>query len=175
VKGKALLLGALLVGAAIGASSDATASAPALSLTTTPTIQRLETTVVDTLDPKAQKREPALRFGTAIFNVVVANTGDVELDSVSVVDPASPTCNRTIGVLATGATVSYVCHASNVGRNFTNRMTARGSTQDGIRTLAAATAAVKVRKPHVKGRGKSSIPTIPTTPPTASGGLAFTG
>ena len=154
MRGKALLVGSLLVGAAVAASSDATASAPALSISTTPTIQRVETKVVNRLDAKTQTREPALLFGTATFTVTVANRGDVELDTVSVVDPASPSCDRTIGVLAAGASVSYVCHAPNVGRNFTNQMTASGSTQDGSRTLATATAAVKVRKPH---RRRSTI------------------
>lgn len=164
VKGKALLLGSVLVGAAVATSSDATASAPALSITSTPTIQRLETKVVNS------NHEPVLLFGTATFTVVVANEGDVNLAGVSVVDPASPSCNRTIGALEVGATVSYVCHASKIGRNFTNRMTASASAQDGSRTLATATAAVKVRKPHLKRRGKSNIPAI-----AVGGGLAFTG
>ncbi len=148
VRGKALLVGSLLVGAAVAASSDATASEPALSITSTPTIQRVDTTVVDRLDAKTQTREPVLRFGTATFTVTVANPGDVELDAVSVVDHASPGCNRTIGALAADASISYVCHAPDVGRNFTNRMTASGSTQDGSQTLATATAAVAVQKPH---------------------------
>ena len=150
MRGKALLVGSLLVGAAVAASSDATASAPALSITSTPKIQSVQTKVVDRLDPKNRTRAPALLFGTATFTVTVANPGDVELDAVSVVDSASPSCNRTIGALAAGASTSYVCHAPNVGRNFTNRMTASGSTQDGSRTLATAAAAVKVRKPHRK-------------------------
>jgi hypothetical protein len=165
VKGKALLAGALLVGA-VAASSDATASGPALSITSTPTIQKLDTRIVD------RNHRPALQFGTATFTVSVANTGDVDLAAVSVVDPASPSCNRTIGALAVGASVSYACHAPNVGRNFTNRMTASANTQDGIRTLATSTAAVKVRKPHLKHRGKANIPAIGVY---GSGSLAFTG
>jgi hypothetical protein len=158
VRGKALLVGSLLVGAAVAASSDATASAPALSITSTPTIQRVETKVVNRLDATTRTSEPALLFGTATFTVAVANPGASELDAVSVVDPASPSCDRTIGVLAAGASVSYVCHAPNVGRSFTNRMTVSGSTQDGSRTLATATAAVKVRKPH---RRRSNIIFVP--------------
>ena len=80
----------------------------------------------------------------------------MELDAVSVVDPTSPSCNHSIGALAAGASISYVCQAPNVGRNFTNRMTVSGNTQDGSRALATATAAVKVRKPH-QHRGKSKI------------------
>ena len=150
VRGKALLVGSLLVGAAVAASSDATASAPILSITSTPTIQKVATTVVERFDAKTQKRIPTLQFGTATFTVTVANPGDVELDAVSVVDPAASSCDHTIGTLAADASVSYVCHAPNVGRNFTNRMTVAGSTQDGSRTLATATAAVKVQKPRRK-------------------------
>lgn len=141
MKGRALLVGAVLVGAAVAASSDATASAPALSITSTPTIQKLETKIVN------RNHHFTLRFGTATFTVVVANPGDLDLDAVSVVDPASPSCNRTIGTLAAGASVSYVCRAPNIGRNFTNRLTVSGNTQDGIRTLATTTAAVTVQRP----------------------------
>jgi hypothetical protein len=148
VRGKALLVGSLLVGAAVAASSDATASAPVLSIASTPTLQTVATKVVDRLDTRTEKRVPALLLGTATFTVTVANLGASELDAVSVVDPASPSCDRTIGALAAGASVSYVCHAPNVGRNFTNQMTVSGSTQDGSRTLATATAAVKVQRPH---------------------------
>jgi hypothetical protein len=148
VRGRALIVGALLVGAAVAASSDATASAPALSITSTPTIQQVETKVVDRLDARTHTRVPALLFGTATFTVTAANPGGLELDGVSVVDPASPSCDRTIGVLAAGASLSYVCRAPNVGRDFTNQMTISGSTQDGSRTLATTTVDVKVRKPH---------------------------
>lgn len=160
MKGKALLVGALLAGA-VAASSDATASGPALSITSTPTIQKLATRIVD------RNHQPALLFGTARFSVTVANTGDVDLEAVSVVDPASPSCNRTIGALAAGATVTYACHAPNVGRNFTNRLTASAKTQDGSRTLATTRAAVKVRKPHTKRRN-ADIKIL-------GGTLAFTG
>jgi uncharacterized repeat protein (TIGR01451 family) len=156
VRGKALLVGSLLVGAAVAASSDATASAPAISITTTPTVQNVATRVVERFDAKTGKREASLLFGTATFTVTVANPGDVELDGVSVLDQAAPGCNRTLGALAAGASVSYSCQAPNVGRNLTNRMTVSGSTQDGSRTLATATAAVKVRKPH-QHRGRSKI------------------
>jgi hypothetical protein len=159
VRGKALLFGSLLVGAAVVASSDATASAPALSIVSTPTSQTVATKVISRLDTRTEKREPALLFGTATFTVTLANLGASELGAVSVADPASPSCDRTIGALAAGASVSYVCHAPNVGRDFINVLTASGSTQDGNLTAATTTAYVTVRKPH---RRRS---TIVFTPP----------
>jgi hypothetical protein len=90
-------------------------------------------------------RMPALRLGSATFAVVVTNPGDVALEAVGVLDPASPSCSRTIGALAAGGSVSYICHAPKVGRDFINRMTAVGRAPDGSRTLATTTATVKVK------------------------------
>jgi hypothetical protein len=92
-------------------------------------------------------RMPALRLGSATFAVVVTNPGDVALEAVAVLDPASPSCSRTIGALAAGGSVSYICHAPKVGRDFINRMTVSGRAPDGSRTLATATATVKVKPP----------------------------
>jgi len=166
MEGRALAVGSLIVAAAIGGSSDATASRPAITITTTPTVQKLESQIVGRVDATTHKAIPELVLGTATFEVVVANTGDVELADVTVDDPVAPTCNHRIGTLAPGDSVSYVCHRRNVGRDFVNRLRASGLVPDGLRTLAGAmratgetTAAVAVKAPHRKSR----IPHLPRT------------
>jgi len=58
--------------------------------------------------------------GTAIFEIVVANTGNEALRNVVVTDPLEPACNRTIGNLAIGASNTYTCNSTNVRNAFTN-------------------------------------------------------
>ena len=47
-----------------------------------------------TKNPKAQT---VAKGGTAVFTITVKNNGDVDLTNVTVTDPRSPRCNRTIG------------------------------------------------------------------------------
>lgn len=150
--GRALAVGSLVVAAAIAGSSDATASRPALTITSTPAEQTLETTVVGRIDAQTNRPVFALRFGTATFKVTVKNSGDVDLADVTV-DAASPACDRSIGALAVGESISYVCRIANIGRNLTNRLTASGSEPDavgkpaGLSATAATTATVTVKRP----------------------------
>jgi uncharacterized repeat protein (TIGR01451 family) len=169
---RALAAGSLIVAAAIAGSSDATASRAVITISSTPTVQALDTTVVARLDASRQKPVAALRFGTATFRVVVTNPGDVDLTEVTVDDLAAPGCNRNIGTLAAGASLAYVCRAPNIGRNFTNRLTASGLIPASARTLAgttrataATTAKVTVKEP----RRRSRIPKIFASAPKATG------
>lgn len=57
---------------------------------------------------------------TANFDITVVNTGDVDLDNVTVVDPQSPTCDRAIGQLQVGDSFSYSCQSPDVQTTFTN-------------------------------------------------------
>jgi uncharacterized repeat protein (TIGR01451 family) len=58
--------------------------------------------------------------GTATFTITVLNTGDTTLTDVAVTDALSPNCNKTIGTLAPGQSVSYKCTRPNVTKSFTN-------------------------------------------------------
>ncbi|MFQ5517035.1 MAG: hypothetical protein ACE5E8_05625, partial [Acidimicrobiia bacterium] len=49
-----------------------------------------------------------------VFEIVVTNSGAVDLVDVAVADPAYPQCERVIGDLAVGASVTYECTVSNV-------------------------------------------------------------
>jgi uncharacterized repeat protein (TIGR01451 family) len=68
-------------------------------------------------DPKSQT---VTKGNTATFTITVLNTGDVALTDVVVTDALSPDCNRTIGNLAPGQSVSYKCTRPNVQSSFTN-------------------------------------------------------
>src|SRR5262249_27337584 len=68
-------------------------------------------------DPKAQT---VTSGGTATFTITVLNPGDVALTDVAVTDQKSPNCNKTIGTLAPGQSVSYKCTKPNVTSAFDN-------------------------------------------------------
>jgi len=139
-------------------------SHPALAIATTPKVQTLEMKVV----AKPHTQTPMLVLGTARFTISVTNTSPLELTGVTVSDPRSPRCNRTIGTLAPGEATSYVCSRTNVGRNYTNTSTASGRWPTGARLVAGAPAiatATAVVNAKPKTRRRVHVPHI----------LAFTG
>ena len=93
---------------------------------------------------KNPKSQTVTRGGTANFTITVTNTGDVALTNVTVSDPLSPNCNRTIGTLAPGASSSYTCTRANVTANFTNVAVASG-TAGGTTVTAQDTAPVTAK------------------------------
>ena len=60
------------------------------------------------------------------FEIVVTNTGDEDLFNVEVTDAQVPGCDRFIGDLAAGASVSYTCIAPNVTQGFVNEACVTG-------------------------------------------------
>lgn len=82
--------------------------------------------------------------GTAVFKIVVTNTGNVPLVNVAVTDPMSPDCNVTIGNLAVGASYSYTCSIANVMAGFTNVATVNGKDEKGTPVSDADDAVVEV-------------------------------
>jgi uncharacterized repeat protein (TIGR01451 family) len=93
---------------------------------------------------KNPKSQSITRGGAATFTITVTNTGDVALTNVTVSDPLSPNCNRTIGTLAPGASTSYTCTRANVTANFTNVAVASG-TAGGTTVTAQDTAPVTAK------------------------------
>jgi uncharacterized repeat protein (TIGR01451 family) len=97
-------------------------------------------------DPKSQV---ITRGGTANFKITVTNTGDVALTNVTVSDPLSPNCNRTIGTLNPGQSTSYTCTRANVTASFNNVAVATGHA--GATTVTAQdTAPVTARAAPLK-------------------------
>ena len=75
------------------------------------------------------------------FNIRVENTGDVNLTGVTVTDAQAPDCDRTIGVLADGASTNYSCEVTNVTDGFINSAIATGTSQQGSHVVTDADAA----------------------------------
>ena len=93
-------------------------------------------------DPKAQTIGQG---GTATFKITVTNPGDVTLTDVSVNDPHSPDCNKSLGTLAVGASKSYTCTKDNVTAAFENVATATGKPPTGATVRATDNANIKVK------------------------------
>jgi uncharacterized repeat protein (TIGR01451 family) len=93
---------------------------------------------------KNPKSQTVTNGGTATFTITVTNIGDVALSNVTVSDPRSPNCNRTIGTLAPGASTSYTCTRSNVTASFNNVAVASG-TAGGTTVTAQDTAPVTAK------------------------------
>jgi len=104
-------------------------------------------------NPKAQNVTVGNK---ATFKITVTNNGDVALTNVVVTDPLSPNCDRTIGNLAAGASVSYTCTRPNVRSDFTNVATATGTS--GTQTVTAKdTAPVNAVTPFVPPTVKPKV------------------
>ena len=69
--------------------------------------------------------------GTATFEIVVTNTGNVDLNNVAVTDPLATSCNNTIGTMTPGQIVTYTCTAANVNADFTNVADVTGDPASG--------------------------------------------
>ena len=84
------------------------------------------------------------------FEIVVMNMGTVELQKVYVKDPKTPKCNRYIGTMAPGESVSYHCKAYKVKKSFTNVAWAKGKYGDiWVKDHDPSTVVIK-KKPKAK-------------------------
>jgi uncharacterized repeat protein (TIGR01451 family) len=93
---------------------------------------------------KAPKSQSSTNGGTATFTITVTNTGDVTLSDVTVTDPLSPDCDRSLGALDAGKSTSYTCSKPNVTAGFTNVATATGKPPTGASVKATDHADVTV-------------------------------
>jgi len=105
---------------------------------------------------KNPKSQTVTSGGTATFTITVTNTGDVTLTNVTVTDPLSPNCNKTIGTLAPGASSTYTCTRANVTSNFTNVAIASG-TAGGTTVTAQDTAPVTAKAAALKPKTVTKI------------------
>jgi uncharacterized repeat protein (TIGR01451 family) len=86
------------------------------------------------------------------FNVMVQNTGNVPLETVSVTNSVATDCNRTgLGPLQPGAQESYSCSVSGILNSFLNVVTAEGTGANSSPSVTKQTDAfVKVLKPDIR-------------------------
>ena len=131
-----------------------------VSLAVSPTVQTLDVEVVSRSLAKTHTSRLTLVLGTAMFKITVKNTNPFGLAGVAIADGRSPRCDRTIGTVAAGASITYSCSAGKVSRNYTNVVTVSGqrttqtrgltSTQAPARSTYSATASETVKvKPKV--------------------------
>jgi hypothetical protein len=80
----------------------------------------------------------------ARFRITVTNTGGVDLTDVTVTDPRAPDCERVIGALAVGQSVTYECEVV-IDDRIDNVATASGLGGDGVTVSDDDDASVEVR------------------------------
>jgi len=126
-------------------------SATGIQIVSSPRAQTLETRLVGTVDSKHHARRPTLVFPSATFTITVSNPGIGTLVAVGVRAPRSPDCERRIGTLAPGASVTYTCSSGKVLRSYTNvvsvsaRYSSYARIPTGVRAVSTASAASSVR------------------------------
>jgi uncharacterized repeat protein (TIGR01451 family) len=96
---------------------------------------------------KSPKSQEVSVGGTATFQITVTNTGDVSLTNVTVTDASSPDCNRSLGTLDPGQSVTYTCTRANVTAAFDNVAVATATPPVGSNVSATDSAPVAVRAP----------------------------
>jgi uncharacterized repeat protein (TIGR01451 family) len=102
---------------------------------------------------KNPNSQTVTKGGTATFTITVTNTGDVTLTNVVVSDVLSPNCDRNVGTLTPGQSVTYTCTKPNVQSDFTNVAVATGHA--GSQTLTAQdSAVVNAKAPFVPPKPK---------------------
>jgi uncharacterized repeat protein (TIGR01451 family) len=117
---------------------------------------------------KNPKSQTVTSGGTATFTITVTNTGDVTLTNVTVSDPLSPNCNKTIGTLAPGASSSYTCTRANVTASFNNVAVASG-TAGGTTVTAQDTAPVTAKAAALKPKTVVKPKVVSHRKPKATG------
>jgi uncharacterized repeat protein (TIGR01451 family) len=96
---------------------------------------------------KTPANQTIVTGGNADFTITVTNSGDVDLDSVTVVDPLVPACDSAIGTLTVGAVNSYSCTDVGVAASYTNVVTVTSIYGSVPGPSASASAAVTVNPP----------------------------
>ena len=88
--------------------------------------------------------------GTAVFSIVVRNTGSVALQSVQLRASLTPACNRTWNTINPNTSRTISCTVSNVQADFLNKAAVTGSDSSGNETTAEDTARVEVENPDIR-------------------------
>ncbi len=125
--------------------------------TTTTTTVPTTTTVTTTTRPftppklhpkikivKSPKSQSIAAGGTATFQIKVTNTGQVTLKNVKVTDKKTPACDKSIGTLKPGSSVSYTCQLAKAQKSFKNIACTTGKPPTGKNVSDCDSAKVKV-------------------------------
>src|SRR5207247_8839915 len=79
---------------------------------------------------------------TDTCTITVTNAGDVTRSDVTVADLLAPDCNRSIGTMAPGASVTCTCKLANVTSSLTNVAASTGTPPTGPNVTATDNAPV---------------------------------
>jgi hypothetical protein len=101
---------------------------PGATVTCTFVNRKLEAEISIVKSPNTQIVDPQ---GTAVFQIEVTNTGEIDLVNVTVSDPKAPDCDLEIGDLAVGNSEAYECSLPNVIVGLVNVATACGDPESG--------------------------------------------
>lgn len=130
------------------------------------TVNASDTAAVDVINPAlAISKLPDLQQitsgGAANFTIVITNTGDVTVTSVSVTDPLAPLCNRVFASLAPGASAQPIaCARSGVTGDFINTANVVAATPLGGSVSASDTASVDVMGPALSFNKTPDVQTV---------------
>ncbi len=93
---------------------------------------------------------PTVRYGSdATFDILVTNSGQTDLENVTVSDPVAPDCDRTFAFIALGANESYTCTLTNVTGPVTNTATVNAQDSVGNTVSSSDNATVDVIDPAI--------------------------
>jgi hypothetical protein len=106
-------------------------------------------TKVKILNPRLQLtvnplNQTVFKGGTAIFNIEVKNTGNVDLANVTVSASTVAACNKSIGELKVSETNAYVCSLAGVTGPLDNVITATANNVGGVSVSSSVTARVRL-------------------------------
>ncbi len=90
-----------------------------------------------------------LKGSDVTFEIEVKNTGDVDLTEVAVTDALAPTCAKSIGSLAAGASQTYSCTVAGVTADFTNVAVVTGQPPVGTAVTDSDPSSVDVISPAI--------------------------
>ena len=87
--------------------------------------------------------------GDATFTITVTNSGQTPLSGVTVTDGQAPLCDRSLGDLAVGESLTYPCAQTGLTTDFVNTASASGRDPIGGPVLDEDTAIVDVISPAI--------------------------
>ncbi|MFN2161116.1 MAG: hypothetical protein ACK2UN_03495 [Candidatus Promineifilaceae bacterium] len=109
---------------------------------------------------KSPELQTIAKGATAEFTIEIKNSGNVPLKNITVSDPLTAACSRTIDSLNAGAKTSFSCSAPNVDSDFTNSATVKATDDYGNAVSAESSARVEVINPNIqiiKGLSRQTV------------------
>ncbi|MDY7080715.1 MAG: LamG-like jellyroll fold domain-containing protein, partial [Chloroflexota bacterium] len=120
-----------------------------------PDVSDTDTAFVDVINPyieiaKMPDTQTTIGGSTVTFSIVVTNTSDVTLTSVSISDPLAPDCEQTLDEMIAGDSHTYVCTRANVMADFINIATVTATPPVGPEVSDTDIASVYVINPDIQ-------------------------